>query len=64
MTSQQETMATRIAVDEPVSGDDRESTDDGRLSPSDFELVRHKRMDANRLGFAVQLARGSAAATP
>ncbi len=55
MAIQQETRATRIEVHERASGDDREIADHGGLSRSDLELVRRKRMDANRLGFAVLL---------
>jgi hypothetical protein len=55
MASQRETRTARIEVDEPASDDERDIADRGRLSPSDLELVRRKRMDANRIGFAVLL---------
>ena len=53
MVSQTDTAVARIEVDEAATGDDRHIADHGTLSPADLNLVRKKRMDANRLTFGV-----------
>ena len=55
MVSQRDTAVARIEVDEVATGDDRHIADHGTLSPADLNLVRKKRMDANRLTFGVLL---------
>ena len=55
MSSQRENTAARLVDEDIVAADDRQIGDHGKLSPADLDLVRKKRMDANRLGFGVLL---------
>ena len=55
MSSQRENTVARVVDEDIAAADDRHIADHDKLSPADLNLVRKKRMDANRLGFGVLL---------
>jgi hypothetical protein len=55
MVGGEETKVARHHAGYDAMGDERDGIERAELSPSDLELARRKRTDANRLGFAVLL---------